>query len=179
MTQFIKQNWLAFLLAFVLPIAIIFWWWGGFNRATISEIETQPTYYAYTEYYGSYGNLGDAQQKVYTALTAQKITPGKFITILYADPRTTSKHDQHARVGYLLPANTVVKPPILTDTLPARRVLRATAQGSLMLAPSIAYQGLHDYLKPQSKDITMPSVEIYTAGTSINEMGTLTIDIAN
>jgi hypothetical protein len=48
-----------------------------------------------------------------------------------------------------------------------------------MLAPSIAYQGLHDYLKPQSKDITMPSVEIYTAGTSINEMGTLTIDIAN
>ncbi len=177
MMQFIKKNWMAFLLAFVFPIVLIIWWWGGFSHATVIETESEPLYYAYTEYYGDYGNLGDAQQKVYTALTAQKIQPGKFITILYADPRTTKKHDQHARVGYLLPANTIVKQPILTDTLPRRRVLRSSAQASLMLAPSIAYQGLHDYLKPLGKDIQMPSVEIYTAGSTINEMGILTVDI--
>ena len=177
MKQFIKKNWLAFLLAFILPLILAFWWWGGFNDATVTVTENEPQYYAYTDYYGDYGNLPNIQQKVYTALAAQKIAPGKFITILYTDPRTTQKRDQHARVGYLLPANTVVKAPILTDTLPRRKVLRASAQASLMLAPGMAYQALHEYLQPSGKDIQMPTVEIYTAGSTINEMGVLTVDM--
>lgn len=177
MMQFIKKNWLAFLLAFILPIILTFWWWGGFNHATVTETESEPQYYAYTEYYGDYGNLSSIQEKVYSALLAQKIAPGKFITILYADPRTTKKHDQHARVGYLLPAGTVVKAPILTDTLPRRKVLRASVQASLMLSPGMAYQALHEYLQPSGKDIQMPTVEIYTAGSTINEMGVLTVDM--
>lgn len=173
----IKKNWLAFLLAFVLPILLTFWWWGGFNHTTVKPAISEPLHYAYTEYYGSYGNLADVQQKVYAALRNQNVEPGKSITILYADPRTTSKRDQHARIGYLVAANAVVRQPILTADLPAQKILRAEVQASLSLAPGMAYQALHDYLKPMGKDITMPSVEIYTAGSSISEMGVLTVDI--
>ncbi len=173
----IKKNWLAFVLAFVLPILLTFWWWGGFNHAKVQEVQSEPLHYAYTEYYGDYGNLSGIQQKVYAALINQKIEPGKPITILYADPRTTKKHDQHARVGYLIAASAQAKQPILTEDLPSTRVLRAEVQASLLLAPGMAYQSLHDYLKPMNKDIQMPSVEIYTAGNSINQMGILTVDI--
>lgn len=173
----IKKNWLAFVLAFILPILLTFWWWGGFNHANVQEVQSEPLHYAYTEYYGDYGNLSDVQQKVFAALRAQQIEPGKSITILYADPRTTKKHDQHARIGYLVSPATQVKEPIKTDDLPGRKVLRAEVQASLLLAPGMAYQALHDYLKPKGKDIRMPSVEIYTAGTSISQMGVLTVDM--
>jgi hypothetical protein len=175
----IKKNWLAFLLAFVLPILITFWWWGGFNHAGIQEVQSEPLHYAYTEYYGDYGNLTGVQQKVFAALRDQHIEPGKSITILYADPRTTRKHDQHARIGYLIPLTAQVKAPIQADTLPARPVLRTEVQASMLLAPGMAYQALHEYLKPMGKDIKMPSVEVYTAGTSISQMGTLTVDTPN
>jgi effector-binding domain-containing protein len=47
----------------------------------------------------------------------------------------------------------------------------------MLLAPSMAYQALHDYLKPSGQDIRMPSVEVYVAGDAINKMGTLTVEI--
>ena len=175
----IKKNWLAFVFAFVLPILLTFWWWGGFNHVSVQEVQTEPYHYAYTEYSGDYGNLSDVQQKVFSALIAQQIQPGKPITILYADPRTTKKHDQHARIGFLIPPAVTVKAPILTDNLSGRTALRAEVQASVLLAPGMAYQALHDYLKPMGKDIRMPSVEIYTAGNTINRMGVLTVDIPN
>ena len=172
----IKKNWLAFVFAFLLPILLAFWWWGGFNHAGVEITQSEALPYAYSEYYGDYGNLPDIQEKVYNALLAQRITPGSSITILYTDPRTTKKHDQHARVGYLIAPATVVKPPLQTAVLPVERVIRATVQASMLLAPGMAYQALHESLKQQGKDIKMPTVEIYSAGNSINKMGVITVD---
>ncbi|MHB1677448.1 MAG: hypothetical protein ACYCSS_07910 [Sulfuriferula sp.] len=173
----IKRNWLAFVFAFALPILLAFWWWGGFNHATVQTLQSEPLYYAYSEYYGDFGNLPNIQQKVYAALRAQHISPGSSVTILYTDPRITKKHDQHARVGYAIPPATTVTTPLQTAILPARSVLRAQVQASMLLAPGMAYQALHNYLKPQGKDIQMPTVEIYTAGKSINQMGVITVDM--
>ncbi len=173
----IKRNWIAFVFAFALPILLAFWWWGGFNHATVRVTRSELLYCAYSEDYGDFGNLPDIQQKVFTALLAPHIAPGSSITILYTDPRTTSKHDQDARVGYVISPTTVVKPPLQTATLPAASVLRAEVRASMLLAPGIAYQSLHDYLKPQGKDIRMPTVEVYIAGQSINQMGVITVDM--
>lgn len=173
----IKKNWLAFALAFVLPIVLVFWWWGGFNRATVEETVLGPYHYVYAEHTGNYGKLPDIQIKVADALRAQGITPGVPITILYDDPRNTAKREQRARVGYLLPAGVSVKAPLLVDDIPARPVLAASVQASLLLAPSMAYQALHDYLKPKGQDIRMPTVEIYVPGTSISQMGVLTVQM--
>lgn len=175
----IKRNWLAFVFAFALPILLAFWWWGGFNHATVQVLQSEPVYYAYIEYYGDFGNLPDIQQKVYQTLRTQHIEPGSSVTILYTDPRTTKKHDQHARVGYTIHSATAIMPPLQTATLPAQSVLRAQVQASMLLAPGMAYQALHNYLQPQGKDIRMPTVEIYTAGKSISKMGTITVDMPN
>ena len=173
----IKKNWLAFSLAFVLPILVVFWWWGGLNSATVAPGVSGAHHYVYIEHIGNFGKIPDIQQKVSDALHAQGITPGNAITILYDDPRITKKRDQRARVGYLLPAGVSVKPPLQIDDMPARPVLSARVQASMLLAPSAAYQALHDYLQPSGQDIRMPSVELYVAGNSINQMGTLTVEI--
>lgn len=173
----IKKNWLAFVLAFVLPIVLAFWWWGGFNQVKVEETVLGPYHYAYAEHVGNYGKIPDIQIKVANALRAQGITPGGSITILYDDPRITVKREQRARVGYMLPTGIEVKAPLLVDDIPARPVLTARVRASLLLAPSMAYQALHDYLKPKGQDIRMPTVEIYLPGTSISEMGVLTVQM--
>lgn len=175
----IKRNWLAFVFAFALPILAAFWWWGGFNHASVQLQQSEPVYYAYIEYYGDFGNLPEIQQKVHKALLDQHIEPGSSVTILYTDPRTTKKQDQHARVGFAIDPATTVKAPLQTAVLPARPVIRAKVRASMLLAPGMAYQALHNYLQPQGKDIRMPTVEIYTAGKSINKMGTITVDMPN
>ncbi len=173
----IKKNWLAFSLAFVLPILVVFWWWGGFNSATVTPGVSGNYHYVYIEHIGNFGKIPDVQQKVSDALRAQGIMPGNAITILYDDPRITKKREQRARVGYLLPAGVSVKPPLQVDDMPPRPVFSAHVQASMLLAPSMAYQALHDYLKPSGQDIRMPSVEVYVAGDAINKMGTLTVEI--
>lgn len=174
----IKKNWPAFVLAFVLPIVFVFWWWGGFNSATVQQAQRGPYHYVYAEHVGAYGKIPDIQQKVAEALRAQGITPGSPITVLYDDPRVTRKSEQRARVGYLLPSGVSVKPPLQVDDIPVRPVLEARVQASLLLAPGMAYQALHDHLKPQGRDIRMPTVEIYAPGKSISEMGVLTVEMA-
>jgi len=173
----IKKNWLPFVLAFVLPIVLVFWWWGGFNRATIVQTVSGPYHYVYAEHTGDYGKIPDIQIKVADALRAQGITPGAPITILYDDPRTTPKSRQRARVGYLLAPGVTIKAPLQVGDIAARPVLAARVQASMLLAPSTAYQALHDYLKTSGQDIRMPTVEIYVPGKSINQMGILTVEM--
>ena len=173
----IKKNWLPFLLAFILPIVLVFWWWGGFNRAVIEQTVAGPYHYVYADYTGDYGKIPDIQIKVADALRAQGITPGAPITILYDDPRTTLKSRQRARVGYLLAPDVRIKEPLQVSDLAARPVLVARVQASMLLAPSTAYQALHDYLKTRGQDIRMPTVEIYVPGKSINQMGILSVEM--
>ncbi|OYZ58330.1 MAG: hypothetical protein B7Y21_03890, partial [Hydrogenophilales bacterium 16-61-112] len=30
-----KKQWPAFVLAFVLPLVAVFWWWGGFSPVSV------------------------------------------------------------------------------------------------------------------------------------------------
>ncbi len=173
----IKKNWLGFVFAFILPLVLVLTWWGAFNHTDVRETQSEPFRYAYIDFYGNLADLSDVQDKLATTLVSQHVTPHNPVTILYTDPRVTKKNEQRARVGYLIDADTVVTMPVKVAVMPERHVLRATVQASLSLAPGMAYQALYNYLKPRGEDIRLPTVEIYTPGQSIGQMGTLTIDM--
>ncbi len=175
----IKKNWVGFVFAFLVPILVVLFWWGAFNRTDIRETRSEPVHYAYTDFFGDLGAIADAQEKVRGMLVAARIQPGSPVVVLYTDPRNTRKTEQHARVGYEIAPGTAVPEPLRLDDIPARNVLRASVQASMQLAPSKAYQALFDYLRPQGRDIRLPTVEIYTAGHSVSQMGTLTVDMAD
>ena len=172
-----KKSWTGFIFAFLVPILIVLYWWGIFNHVEISQTRSEPVHYAYIGFYGALGNIGDAQKKLREELVAAHIDPGSPVTVLFTDPRKTKADAQRARIGYEVPPGTSVPAPVKLADIPAHNVLRASVQASLQLAPSMAYQALYDYLRPQGLDIRMPTVEIYTAGHSVSEMGTLTVDM--
>lgn len=173
-----KKQWPAFFLAFVFPLLGVYWWWGGFNSATVTESESGPYFYAYLEHSGDIAKLHKTQEKVFRLLKQADIEPAETVTVLLTDPRTTAKPDQRARTGYRIPLDAKLPAELLSDVLPRRRVLSAKVQAAAILAPGKVYQALYDHLQKQGLDITLPAVEIYRPSGTPTRVGELTVEIA-
>ena len=174
----IRKQWPAFILAFVLPLLAIYWWWGGFNSVAVNETESGPYYYAYLEHKGDLSKMPKTQAKVFALLEQAGIAPGDTITVLLTDPRKTAKAEQRARTGYRIPTDAKLPNGLMSELIPRRKVVAAKVHAAAMLAPSKAYQALADYLKPSGRDITLPAVEIYHPSGTPARVGELTVEIA-
>jgi DNA gyrase inhibitor GyrI len=173
-----KKQWPAFVLAFMLPLLAVYWWWGGFNSATVTETESGPHLYAYLEHEGDLGKLPKTQARVYALLEQAGIEPGDTITVLLTDPRKTAKDAQRARTGYRIPVDAKLPNELMSGIIPRRKVVAAKVRAAVMLAPSKAYQALADYLEPSGRDISLPAVEIYRPSGTPTRVGELTVEIA-
>jgi DNA gyrase inhibitor GyrI len=172
-----KKQWPAILLAFVAPIVLVFWWWGGFSHVEILQGEAGPYRIAYLLHEGDIGNALKTQKQVFDALQQAGIKPGENVVVLLTDPRTSSKAEQRAKVGYILGLEDKLPPGLKEEIIPRRRVLMARVNAGILIAPSKAYLALYDYLKPSGRDIRMPTVEIYRAGDSVARVGDLTVEM--
>lgn len=166
-----------FLLAFVLPILLVYTWWGGFNPVRIETSFAGPYTYAYLESRGDYSKLPDKLVEAGKVLLADGIQAGNPITVLYSNPELVDVGDRRARTGFLVPAGSKVRLPLEIDTIPARQVLIARVQAGSMLAPGRAYAALDEYLQARGEGIRMPTVEIYQASGSVLRMGQLTVEV--
>lgn len=171
------KRYLPFLLAFVLPLVLVYAWWGGFNPVSV-RVETRGPYtYAYVEHTGDYAKLADRLPEVRRVLERSSIQPGAVFAVLYSHPDQVPRSERQARIGYLVPPGSRAPPPLKIDTLPARRVWVAEVRAAWLLGPSRAYQALHETLQAQGRDIRMPTVELYEASGSVWRQGRLTVEV--
>lgn len=162
-----------FLIAFVLPLLLVYAWWGGFNSVSVDETVRGPYRYAWLAHVGDYSKLPDIQQKVAVALLQQGLDHDLPITVLYDDPASVPVNERRSRTGYLIAPGVTVAAPLQVDEMPARRVLRAQVNAAHLLAPSRAYSRL----AAQQEGIRMPTVEIYEASDSPFRMGRLSVEM--
>lgn len=172
-----KKHWLSILVAFVIPLVTVFWWWGGFNAVSITEAQRGPYRFAYLDHQGDFSKLPDTQRQVRRLLEEQHIRKGAMITVLLDDPRKTERKQLRAQTGYLIDAAAQVGEPLKAGSIPARPVLVAEVHAAALLAPSKAYQALHDYLKARQLDIRMPTVEIYASPVEVYKVGDLSVEM--
>jgi DNA gyrase inhibitor GyrI len=172
-----KKHWLSILVAFVIPLVAVFGWWGGFSTVSITEAQRGPYRFAYLEHQGELSKLPQTQRKVREALAAQHVASGASITVLFDDPRKVARTELRAQTGYLLDATAQVSEPLKLGTIPARPVLVAEVRAAALLAPSKAYQALHDHLKARQSEIRMPTVEIYDSPAEVYRVGTLSVEM--
>ena len=92
-----KKQWPYFLLAFVIPVTAVLWWWGLFSAPEVETGERGAYRYAYLDAQGAYSKLESKQKEVRRALDSQGIAAGPQITVMQSDPRTTQdrQHGQH------------------------------------------------------------------------------------
>lgn len=171
-----KKQWPAFLLAFVLPLLGVFWWWGGFATVSVSEVEAGPYRYAYLEYDGPLNNMRKTQRRALDEFNGSKIPAGDTITVLFTDPRADNGKVR-AHVGYRLGETAAVPNGLKEGRIERRPVTRAQVQAVVLLAPSKAYQAVADYLDTQGRQIVMPTVELYRPGGEADRIGTFTLEI--
>lgn len=173
------KKWIPFLTAFVLPIVIIYTWWGGFNPISIEADQMRGPYsYAYLEQKGDYSKLPSLQAQVAKALADQHVVAGLPITVIYSDPEHVPMADRLARTGYLIEPGIKVASPLKQDVVDARPVLLVQVKAAVALAPSRAYQALTKYLKQHGQTIRMPTVEIYQPSDSVWRNGNLSVEMA-
>jgi len=172
------KRFIPFLLAFVLPLLLIYAWWGGFNRVLIEETVRGPYVYAYKSHTGDFAKLPDVQVEVRQALVSKGIEPGLPITVLLTNPDVVPMGERVGRAGYLVPAGTEVAAPLLIDQIPPRKVWLAQVRAGILLAPSKAYLALDRHLQAQGRGIAMPTVEIYEPTDSPWHMGRLSVEVS-
>jgi effector-binding domain-containing protein len=166
----LKKQWPAFVLAFVLPLLAVFWWWGGFNAVSVTETEAGPYRYAYLDYEGPISNMRKPQREVLEKFTQSQVVPGDTINLILTDPRAT--HGKvRAQVGYTLSESATIPAGLKEGRIPRRPVYVAEVHAVVLLAPSKAYQKLADTLESQGKGLTMPTVELYRPAGQSNRVG--------
>lgn len=171
-----KKQWLAFLLAFVLPIVLVYAWWGGFRAAIVTETQAGPYRYAYLDYEGPISAMRKTHRAVSQAFAKSGVQGGDTFTVLLSDPRSASGKVR-AHVGYTLAANAKLPPGLKEGTIARRDVLAVSVQAAILLAPSKAYQVLHEHLQRQGGEIRMPTIEIYRPTGKVSQMGVFTLEM--
>lgn len=171
------NKFLPFLLAFVLPLVLVYAWWGGFNPVEIETATRGPYTYAYLENIGDYSELPPLLPRVRAALERAGIEPGLPITVLFSNPDMVEVNQRRAHVGLLVAPGTVVEEPLRVAEIPARRVLLARVRSGKLLAPSRAYLALDRHLQASGRGIAMPTVEIYQPADSAVRVGELTVEV--
>jgi hypothetical protein len=171
-----RNQWLAFLLAFVVPLVGVFAWWGGFNTAHVVETEAGPYRYAYLDYEGPIGNMRKTQKAVLEAFAKAGVAEGDTFTVLLTDPRQGGGRVR-AHVGYTLAPQAPLPAGLKEGTIGRRPVLAVQVHAAILLAPSKAYQAAHDFLAAHGRALRMPTVEIYRPADTVGEVGWFTLEI--
>jgi hypothetical protein len=172
----IKKQWPAFVLAFVLPLLAVFWWWGGFNSVSVTEIEAGPYRYAYMDYEGPISNMRKTHRAAQGKFKAAQIEAGDTISVILTDPRA-SNGKVRAQLGYLLSETANVPEGLQEGRIERRPVYSAQVQAVVLLAPSKSYQALADALKPRGLDLVMPTVELYRPAGQASSIGSFTLEM--
>lgn len=172
----LKKQWPAFVLAFVLPLLAVFWWWGGFNTVSVTETEAGPYRYAYLDYEGPISNMRKSQREALDKFTAAKVAAGDTISVILTDPRSNNGKVR-AQLGYLLADAAAIPQGLKEGRIERRPVYLAQVQAAVLLAPSKAYQALSDTLKLSGKTMVMPTVELYRPAGQADRIGTFTLEM--
>lgn len=171
-----KKQWLAFVLAFILPLLAVYGWWGGFNSASVTETEAGPYRYAYLDYEGPISNMRKSQRSAMEKFKASKVAAGDTISVILTDPRA-GNGKVRAQLGYTLTDTAMLPEGLKEGHIAQRPVYAATVQAAVLLAPSKAYQALSDSLESSGKTIVMPTVERYRPAGKANRIGTFTLEM--
>lgn len=171
-----RRQWPAFVLAFVLPLVGVFWWWGGFASVSVTRTEAGPYRYAYMEYEGPISNMRKTQRSAFQKFTAAKVPAGDTINVILTDPRAANGKVR-AHLGYLLSESAPVPAGTREGRIERRPVYAARVQAAVLLAPSKAYQALSEHLGAEGRSLVMPTVELYKPAGQANRIGTFTLEM--
>jgi hypothetical protein len=172
----LKKQWPAFVLAFVLPLLAVYWWWGGFNAVSVTETEAGPYRYAYVDYEGPISNMRKSQRKALDEFNAARVDAGDTISLILTDPRADNGK-VHAQLGYILDDSAAIPAGLKEGRIERRPVYAAQVQAVVLLAPSKSYQALSDFLGQRGKAIVMPTVELYHPAGQADRIGSFTLEM--
>lgn len=165
-----NKQWPYFFLAFILPILVVFWWWGAFSTPDVQTLRLPAQHYAYLVSEGDYSKVEDKHHEVKDMLKQQGIEAGQMITLIEDDPRSTPSTKRRAQAGVVIAPQARPAPPLLIGDLPERQAVVVNARGHPFFVYGKAYGALLDYLKQHGMNLQLPVAETVHKNTLTIEM---------
>lgn len=165
-----NKQWPYFLLAFLLPLLMVFWWWGAFATPGVTIVPRKALHYAYLVSAGDYSKAEDKQREVRDLLKQQGVAAGQSLTLIEHDPRSTPVSQRRAQAGVVISDGAHVDAPLQEGTLPARAALVVSARGHPFFVYGKAYGALLDYLGQHGLTLQLPVAETTRDNTLTIEM---------
>ena len=141
-----KKQWPYFLLAFVIPVTAVLWWWGLFSAPEVETGERGAYRYAYLDAQGAYSKLESKQKEVRRALDNQRTTPYK---------------ELRAQTGFIIAEGAMPAAPLKLGTIPSRQVAVASIKAHPLFAYGKTYSALLAYAERNDMTLHLPTVEVY------------------
>lgn len=164
------KQWPYFLAAFLLPVLVVFWWWGAFAAPEVKQMPRPAVHYAYLVSEGDYSKVEERQREVRDLLKRQGIAGGQALTLIEDDPRSIPGKARKARAAIMIEAGNQPAPPLLADSLPERQALVVNARGHPFFVYGKAYGALLEHLERQRMGLRLPVAETTRDNTLTIEM---------
>ena len=165
-----SKQWPYFVLFFLLPVVLAFWWWGAFATPEVAVAQRDAVRYAYLVSEGDYSKVEDKHKEVLDLLGQQGVRAGQPITLIESDPRTVPGPQRRARAGITIDRAARLAAPLLEGGLPDRRSVVVHARAHPFLAYGKAYGALLDYLDAHGLVLRLPVAETTRDSTLTVEM---------
>lgn len=126
------------------------------------QVKEKPAFsYAYMSFSGPFTTMPEKIMAFMGEFFKQGLQPaGALISVYHNSPEMVKESELNWDVGFPVPDNTLVKPPLKLTVYQKKTVLEYLHQGSYDLLPTV-YEKLADFIKAKQYEIILPTYEFY------------------
>lgn len=148
------------LFCAVFGTAAVLWYLGTFQEPKITLGDAPSYHVAYMEHVGPYDKITETVIQVKTTLEKANINTDTGFSLLI-DDNDVFENERRSKVGFIIPADTIVPASLIVEDIPARPALIATYEGGAMMGSYKAYNNMKEWAKKFDYTLSMPAMEIY------------------
>lgn len=161
---------LVVLIGVVIILALVNrWYLGGFSKLEVQETNIGWYVMAYTEFVGSYSQVGPSMDEVYGILSWAGIGSFTGVGIYYDDPAAVAPESLRSDVGAIIASEDVKKLPndqdVKTRVVPAKQsiVIEFPLKNSVSYMAGVikVYPALKKYMEAHEYKMEVPVTELY------------------
>ena len=150
---------IGFVLGLVLMMLAIFCQASSDNPIQVKE---KPAFsYACMSFSGPFTTMPEKIMGFMGEFFKQGLQPaGALISVYHNSPEVVKESELKWDIGFPVPDNTQVKPPLKLTVYEKKTVLEYLHKGSYDLLPTV-YQKLANFIKAEQYEIVLPTYEFY------------------
>ncbi len=145
----------------------VLYYMGMFTQVRLQQFDAPEYRFAYLPHTGPYNEVKETFAQVEKFLDKAKIRYSSACALFLDDPSVVAKENLRSKVGYLVTKLDLLPTTVQSETIPGRRVILATFNGTPVVGSYKAYSAMKEWSERNGYKLSLPSLEIYHSTGSV------------